>query len=386
MRGIACDDLPVEVVERKGKGHPDSICDALAEEVSRALVREYARRCGRPLHHNVDKALLCAGAARAAFGGGEVLRPMTIYLAGRATIDVDGVAIPVAELAVESARTWLGANLHALDPVRHVEVEPLFRPGSADMQELFRRHPTGVRALANDTSIGVGYAPMSELEQVVLEVERVLTAPPTTSAHPEIGEDIKVMGVRTGDRIDVTVACAFVGRHLSGLSEYVSAKERVASVAGTTAARITHRPVSVVVNAADDVGRGSVYLTVTGTSAEAGDDGQAGRGNRTTGLITPYRPMVIESASGKNPVTHTGKLYQVAAEGIAADLVEQVPGVTGARCLLLSRIGMPVDAPALAEVCIRTETGHRLESLRGDVEQVLKARLTALADLWRDSV
>jgi S-adenosylmethionine synthetase len=70
LRGIAADDLPVEVVERKGKGHPDSICDALAEEVSRALIREYAHR---------------------------------ICLAGRATMEMDGIRIPVAEVAVESA-------------------------------------------------------------------------------------------------------------------------------------------------------------------------------------------------------------------------------------------------------------------------------------------
>jgi S-adenosylmethionine synthetase len=385
MRSTEPNDLPVEVVERKGKGHPDSICDALAEEVSRALVREYAREVGRPLHHNVDKALLCAGMARPAFGGGEVLQPMRIYLAGRATTEMNGVRIPVAELAVESARRWLGANLHALDPVRQAEIEPLFRPGSRDLQELFHRHPAGVRALANDTSIGVGYAPRSELEQVVLAVERELTATGTTRAHPEIGEDVKVMGLRTGDRIDLTLACAFVGRHLAGLPEYVRAKERVAAMAEEVAARITDRAISITVNAADDVESGSVYLTVTGTSAEAGDDGQPGRGNRITGLITPYRPMVIESAAGKNPMTHTGKLYQLAAEGVATQLVEQVRGITEARCLLLSRIGMPVDAPALADVCVRTETGYRLKGLRGDVEKVLKERLAALAEIWRES-
>jgi S-adenosylmethionine synthetase len=240
-------------------------------------------------------------------------------------------------------------------------------------------------ALANDTSIGVGYAPRSEVEQVVLGVEQELTASRSTSAHPEIGEDVKVMGVRRGHRIDLIVACAFVGRHLAGLPEYVRAKEHVVAAAGDVARRITDRAISVAVNAADDVETGSVYLTVTGTSAEAGDDGQAGRGNRTTGLITPYRPMVIESAAGKNPVTHTGKLYQVAAESVAESLLEHVPAITEARCLLLSRIGTPVDAPALAEVCVRTSPGHRLGRLRGDVESVLTERLAALADLWRES-
>ena len=75
---------PVEVVERKGLGHPDTIFDALAEALSRALCREYLQKCGIILHHNVDKALLCGGRAAPQFGGGVVLAPIEIHLAGRA--------------------------------------------------------------------------------------------------------------------------------------------------------------------------------------------------------------------------------------------------------------------------------------------------------------
>ncbi|HSJ96111.1 MAG TPA: methionine adenosyltransferase, partial [Myxococcota bacterium] len=63
---------PVEVVERKGLGHPDSICDALAEAFSLALSRFYREHFGRILHHNVDKVLLVGGRAEPAFGGGAV--------------------------------------------------------------------------------------------------------------------------------------------------------------------------------------------------------------------------------------------------------------------------------------------------------------------------
>lgn len=45
----------MEIVERKGKGHLDSICDALADELSNALSRVYLERFGSILHHNVDK-------------------------------------------------------------------------------------------------------------------------------------------------------------------------------------------------------------------------------------------------------------------------------------------------------------------------------------------
>jgi S-adenosylmethionine synthetase len=87
----------------------------------------------------------------------------------------------------------------------------------------------------------------------------------------------------------------------------------------------------VVVNAADDLQAGSVYLTVTGTSAEAGDDGEAGRGNRVNGLITPYRPMTMESAAGKNPVTHVGKISNVCASLITQRQVTEIAEIAAVQ-------------------------------------------------------
>lgn len=151
-------DETIEVVERKGLGHPDTICDALAETLSRNLCREYRRRFGMILHHNVDKALLSGGRAAAEFGGGSVLAPINIYLAGRATSQVGADVVPIAEIAVEESRAWLRSNLHALDADRHVVIHSLIQPGSADLSALFSRRSEADIPLANDTSIGVGYA------------------------------------------------------------------------------------------------------------------------------------------------------------------------------------------------------------------------------------
>ena len=63
-------------MKRKGLGHPDSVCDALVENLSIALSRFYLERFGVILHHNVDKGLLWGGAAQPAFGGGEIAEPM----------------------------------------------------------------------------------------------------------------------------------------------------------------------------------------------------------------------------------------------------------------------------------------------------------------------
>ena len=163
-------DLPVEIVERKGLGHPDSICDALAEELSLALCRFYRDTCGGVLHHNVDKVLLCGGEAAPAFGGGEVVKPIEIFFSGRATTDCDGVKVPLQELIAESAGKWLDEHFHALDPARQVKLHAMVRPGSPELVELFRRSRREGLWLANDTSCGVGYAPLTPLEQVVLAV------------------------------------------------------------------------------------------------------------------------------------------------------------------------------------------------------------------------
>ncbi len=373
---------PVEVVERKGTGHPDTICDALAEALSRALCRFYLDRFGLILHHNVDKALLWGGAARPGFGGGEVLEPLEIFLSGRATREFRGVRVPVEELAEETCRAWLGANFRALDPDRHVRIHSLIRAGSTDLVGLYLRQQQAGVALANDTSCGVGYAPLDELEQVVYHVERSLNASEVKAAHPEIGEDIKVMGVRRGEELRLTVACAFIDRHLRDVDDYLAKKARVATLATEAARAYTRGDVVVEVNTADDEQKQSFYLTVTGTSAEAGDDGEVGRGNRANGLITPYRPMNMEAAAGKNPVTHVGKLYNIAAARIARSLVAEVDGVDEASCYLVSSIGRPIREPQVVDVHVRMARGSSLDVLRKQIDQRVREHLAGLDRLW----
>ncbi|MGB8275426.1 MAG: methionine adenosyltransferase [Alphaproteobacteria bacterium] len=383
VAAVAPDALDAEIVERKGKGHPDSICDALCEAVSGALCRYYVEHFGFVLHHNVDKALLWGGSAEPAFGGGTVTKPIEIFIAGRAAFEYGGTAVPVDEIAVETAGAWLRANMHALDPDRHVKIHPLIRPGSKDLVELFLRQQKVGAVLANDTSCGTGFAPLSETEAAVLEIERHLNAPDVRRAHPEIGEDIKVMGVRRGGKLRITIACALVGRFLSGPDTYFAAKERIAGLARDVAKRFTEREVSVEVNTADAPDGSSLYVTVTGTSAEAGDDGEAGRGNRANGLITPYRPMTMESIAGKNPISHVGKLYNLTAGLISAQIADGVTGVEGVHCVLVSQIGHPIKEPQIVDIALFAKPGTA-DKARGDIRAIVGRELDALDGLWRD--
>jgi S-adenosylmethionine synthetase len=371
---------PIEVVERKGIGHPDTICDALAEGITLGLCRYYLERFGAILHHNVDKILLCGGSARPAFGGGEILEPLELYLAGRATREYKGERIPVDDIAVHACREWLTAHLPALDVERHVRIFPRFRPGSGALTSLFSKgqnfHPP-----CNDTSCGVGFAPVTPLESAVLDVEKTLNSAAMKKAHPAIGQDIKVMAVRHKHHIGLTIASAMIDRHLAGTSNYVEAKALVQEIAQELVRHSTNCDVDVVVNAADDLVRGDVFLTVTGTSAEAGDDGEVGRGNKTSGLITPYRPMTVEAAAGKNPVNHVGKLYNLAARAIAHRITKDVPGIQEALCVLVSQIGRSIEDPQIVDVRVALESGQRISSVRKPVRDVVQGELSRFPEL-----
>ena len=292
--------------------------------------------------------------------------------------------MPIDELVVETTRAWLKGHLRHLDPARHVRIHSLIRPTSADLAGLYQRRRGA--PLANDTSFGVGYAPLDALERVVLAVEHALNAPGTKARHPELGEDVKLMGVRAGEKIALTVACALVSRHVADMDDYRNKKAAIAPLAMAAAREAGAGEIEVAVNAADGDTESSIYLTVTGLSAEAGDDGQVGRGNRLNGLITPFRPMSLEAAAGKNPVTHVGKLYNLAANRIAAATVAEVPGAVEAYCWLLGRIGHPIDEPQVADVKLRLEDPDALEAVRPRALEVVHDNLRGISTLWREIV
>jgi S-adenosylmethionine synthetase len=369
---------PVEIVERKGIGHPDTICDALAEELSRTLCQYYLDNFGLILHHNVDKALLWGGISQPKFGGGKIISPMEIFLAGRATNEYKGVTVPIEDLVEQSCTNWLKSNFHVLDPEQHIKLHSLIRPGSSDLVELYlRQEATGI-ALANDTSCGVGYAPLSEMERIVLQIERTLNSVETKATHPETGEDIKVMAIRRDKNIELTVSCAFVDRYIADADDYVQKKLQLAQLVEKTAGTMSNSSINVIVNAADNVEADSLFMTVTGTSAESGDDGEVGRGNHVNGLITPYRPMNMEAAAGKNPVTHVGKLYNIVAQQIASALVQELDEVAEAYCYLVSRIGSPIKEPMIVDIRVSLPDGGDIDKIQKPVDEIVIEKLKSM--------
>jgi S-adenosylmethionine synthetase len=233
--------------------------------------------------------------------------------------------------------------------------------------------------MANDTSFGVGHAPLTETETIVRETERRLGR----DFDGPVGPDVKVMGKREGDRIHLTVAAAILDHGVGDLEAYVDAIEAVREYVADLAREHTDREVTVHVNTADDydAGKDGAYLTVTGTSAEQGDDGSVGRGNRANGLITPNRSMSMEATSGKNPVNHIGKIYNLLSTEIAQSVVAEVEGIRDLRVRLLSQIGEPIDKPHLADVQIVTEDDLTVGDVAPAAEAIVDEELATVTDI-----
>ncbi len=380
VEAIPVEDQAVEIVERKGVGHPDSIADGIADAVSRALCAEYVHLFGTVLHHNTDQVEVVGGRSRPMWGGGEVIKPIYILLSGRATSLVDGEWIPVHRIAIEAAKDFLWENFRHLDVESHVIIESKIGHGSVDLKHLFEQRKNGI-PLANDTSLGVGYAPLSETEALTLETERLLNSDSFKREFPAVGEDIKVMAVRKNDTIELTIAAAMVDSELNNVQEYLEVKSAIYETIRDLAENITDKKVEIFVNTADDIESGIVYLTVTGLSAEAGDDGSVGRGNRVNGLITPARGMSLEAAAGKNPINHVGKIYNVLANQIAKDIYENVSGVHEAYVYLLSRIGRPIDDPEIVHVKLLPEKGTDVKELQPEAEEIVHKHFDHIMDL-----
>ncbi|GAB6862720.1 methionine adenosyltransferase [Haloplanus litoreus] len=385
----AVEDQEVEIVERKGIGHPDSLCDGIAESVSRALSNLYLDRVGEVLHYNTDETQLAAGNAAPAFGGGEVVEPIYILLVGRATRKYetdDGTehTLPVDSVALSAARDYLNEVVPELEFGIDVVVDVRLGEGSGDLQTVFGEEGAAV-PMANDTSFGVGHAPLTETERIVLDAEEYLNGP-YAERNPELGPDIKIMGKREGDDIDLTVAAAMIDRHIPDMAAYRDAVAKVREAVTDLAEDRTDRSVAVEVNTADDYDEGAIYLTTTGTSAEQGDDGSVGRGNRANGLITPNRPMSMEATSGKNPVNHIGKIYNLLSTRIAEAVVEEVPGIRDFRVRLLSQIGRPIDQPHVADGFVVTEDGVAVADIEADVEAIVDRELADVTDVTRSVI
>ena len=374
-------DQPFEIVERKGLGHPDTICDAVMEQVAVELAQAYLKTCGRVLHFNADKGLLVAGEVDCRPGGGHVITPMRLVMGDRATFEWRKKSSARQRRSPSGLpSTWFRQHLPHVDPLKHLTCQVELKPASAELQSVSERRGGPV---ANDTSAAVGYAPFTPTEQLVFQVEQFLNSPSFKKAFPDTGQDVKVLGVRTRGAGDAhgrdAVAVISHPDRVSILCAQGRGVEGLAVLRETEGGAADCQPRSTL-NALDRRGAGveGMYLSLLGTSAEAGDSGEVGRGNRVCGVISLRRPASAEAAAGKNPVAHVGKIYNVLAHVLAGEIYRKVKGLREVTVWLTSQIGRPVSSPQFVMVEVHLAQGVSLASVEPLISRQVQQALRSM--------
>lgn len=385
------DNIDFEVVERKGVGHPDTLCDTIAEKVSQAYSQYCQKRYGLILRHMVDKIALSGGAVKVKFGGGEMQKPIKLYLNCRFTRTWQQETIPYLEIVKDTVHRHFEEvmPLLNLDQWLMIVDNTHFAPGpgvvyEADgstrnerqfffeipQKEFAVFHDNSLRS--NDTSTAVAYSPLSTTEKIVVLIETTLNGKGFKKLHPYVGTDIKVMVRRMKRRLDVTVCIPFVAAHTPNKDFYF---EKLSYLKDTIEQLVVSQfgqfDVVVSLNTRDNPTKSDYYLTLTGSAIESGDEGVVGRGNRYNGVIPFTRHMSMEACCGKNPVYHVGKLYTA----ICSLISEEVYRLLGLETYvyLTSQMGRSLSDPwsACVEVCGGNVTSTQHQIIEAIVEHNL---------------
>lgn len=370
------EEKEVEMVERKGLGHPDTICDLVCEAASQALSQYYLKNFGKVLHHNLDKGVLIGGKSQPKFGGGKILEPIKIIIVGRATDKVGKRKINVEKIVKNAALSKLREIFKKKDIEKNFEIEIKYKPGAANLKQVVEEK----ELLANDTSFGAAFAPFSLTEKIALKTSQFLNS----LKFPFLGPDIKVMVLRKKDEFSITIATAYIDRFVKSVSDYFEKKKILQKALEKFLKKFKIKKFQVFHNSADSekaTKEEQIYLTVLGSSAEQGDDGQVGRGNRVWGLICPQREMSLEAPAGKN-INHPGKLYQILAFLIAKRIAKE-KGAKECQVKILSQIGKPLKEPQLVSIKLK---GQNFEFLKKRAIKIVNFYFENLEKIQREIV
>lgn len=377
------DDTRIEIVERKGIGHPDTIADAIADRFCELYGAFSLAEFGDVAHHWVDKTMTIGGEAELQFGASRMVKPIRVLVVGKATRTVGDIVIPVEDIARQAAADEFQRATPLLDVSDEVAVEVHLNDAvgagrSAAWYRPAEAQNLGGRAVSrsNDTVMCGGYAPLSRLESLVLLIEQVLNSADLRSHLPAIGSDIKVMARRIDSTLDIVCCVPCLARFVASRSEYdacvAAAREIVIDLCRTAAPDLD---VTVRLNTRD--GR-EVYMTHSGTALDTGDVGVVGRGNKLNGVIPMCRETGIEAACGKNPTYHGGRIYSVVAQHIADEVWTRL-GIHNYVNIVAAN-GDRIDKPSFVAV----KTADLADGAGSEIERIVAEVLGSLDRPPRD--
>ncbi len=393
-------NLPFSITERKGVGHPDTLCDATAEYVSQKYSQYCLKNFGEVLHHNCDKFAVLGGTAEVGFGYGRVTKPFKFIMNGRFSESFGSIKIDYKNLVRQWIKEYISSVLTTINPETDIEIIDMIHsnpsPGviNGDIANLpprssiFMFAPRDRNDLtqstfleSNDTSAGVGYAPYSISDRVAIGIENRLNSKDFKIEHPYVGSDIKVMVATIDQSIEITTCIPFIGKFTPTIEFY---KEKIKELKdiishGTLELVGDKYSINITINNRDVIEMNEVYLTATGSSVESGDEGMVGRGNRANGVISMTSPMSMEAACGKNPIYHIGKLYNVLAGEIASKIYNLYKIVC--KVYVVSQTGRNLQDPWQCIVVLDSEKYDEKE-----VSAVVEKELLNIGKLSEDLI
>jgi S-adenosylmethionine synthetase len=358
----------IETVEKKGIGHPDVLADAVAEEVSLTVSNYFLKKYGFIPRYNTDQVSINGGIVDFGFGSGKVVKKATITIVGNMPYldrnDHDDI-FPLAENSIFSYLSQiLSLDSRDLFQINWQTKTYSLKNGTFFDGGASKSHKS---ALAEDTVVACGFHPYSELEHLTIDINDKLQQ---LSSDLPIGSDTKIMSLASGTRgsIEFIVSIGFKALEIRDYDEYELIKEKVRAKLDAFIKDRTGglKPISVRINAADSRSDRKGYYLFSGSASEH-DKGQSGKGNRLSGINSTSRRNSFETVFGKNPVYHTGKLYNVlsflAARRIADEIRRNV------EIIIISQLGNPIHLPKAIDIATKQKLSA---SQRRQITDIIK--------------
>lgn len=345
----------IEIVERKGIGHPDTVADAIAEKISIEYSKYCKKNFGAILHHNVDKVVVMGGLTEFKWGKGKMIKPVRVLVNGRMSTSFGGNKIPIHEIEEKAVKEQISKALPLLDIKKMLKIEfettnytknrVWFQP--RDLDDV----PDYSNPTANDTATIVSYWPLTSTEQVTLTIEGFFYDKNSNSKFKFIGTDIKILTIRKGNVFDITMCVPFLVNEIDSFNDYKDKLTHIYELLLGHAKVILGNSVKInlYINTQDQKrikNNNNVkahYITVTGTSLDFGEEGVVGRGNNRTGVIPSFRPYSMEASWGKNPVYHVGKILAYVADSLTKTIANALHCHT--EIIITTRNGDPLFQP-----------------------------------------
>lgn len=334
------DNLPFEVVERKFRGHPDSLADMIAQSFAQKYIfhawdkfPELERRYFP--NFSADKVTLAGASSSFENTQITIKSPVHALLIGKITQNIGDVDMGVNDLFKSSIEDVMSTCLHTDTYKQHIERQMYaVNLAGVDRGQHFYNPQTVsdlITILQNETYATstvyvVAYAPLSVTEKLTIFLDNFTNSPEFADSFPAIGSDIKALVRRNGSEFDISLCLPVrpeITSTIDGYNSVVkSATETIEVVIlnylKNSGLIYTNPKIRMHVNTKDTESK--KYFAVWGTALSKGDIGAVGRGNRQQGFISGIRPSTGEAISGKNPYHFSGVIYQIVADNISNEI------------------------------------------------------------------